>query len=117
MLAKFKAFSDLAIPQTVSHQRDYVFFSFGEQSVTASVRQPSPITRTKSLQHVTQLFAIGPDLAVMHAVDALAQYVARFMPSADPHDTGAEGLNDLITIAFVQQHHAADRWFMLADVA
>lgn len=56
---------------------------------------------------VTHRFAIGPDLAVMHGMDALAKYFQRLVPEYYATGTATKCIYDQFVVAGMEEHHAA----------
>ena len=115
MLTELKLFGDFAVPEALGDEEDDILFASSQQSFTANIRERYAAALPESLEHVTQLFAIRPDLAMVDAVDTLAQQFGGLMASANPHHASAESLDDLLAFAVVQQHNAPEGWRTLTN--
>jgi hypothetical protein len=68
-----EALSNLAIRQAFGHATHHFLFAAGKQVGTAGVNDAQRQRLTQCLQQIFQLSAIGPDLALADAEDALGQ--------------------------------------------
>jgi hypothetical protein len=81
-----------------------------------SIDESETVAGAKRLQHIMQLFTVCPDLAMMYAVNAFAQYLARLIASADSHHAGAERFDYLLPFATLEQQNAPHRRPALPDL-
>jgi hypothetical protein len=113
MFAEAHVAGDLAVGEAFGNQADYVFFALGKQVEAARVLQVQGFGVAEGVEQLAEVLAIGPDLTLMHGVDALRKSFERLVAENNAVRTAAEGVNHQVAIARGQQHHRARLCFQL----
>ena len=87
---------NIAIRVSVHDEFHDIDFPLCEQDSSLRIGETKRRCTRKSIENRTQLFAIGPDLALVYCIDALAEGVHRFRSAENSSRSRSKCINDEI---------------------
>ena len=107
VFAEAQVAGNLAVGEAFGNQADDIFLALGKQAEAVRVLQMERLGVAEDVEQVAEVLAIGPDLALMHGVDALGESLERLIAEDDAVGAAAEGVNNEIAFAGGEQHDGA----------
>jgi hypothetical protein len=109
MFVEMQITRNLAICEALPDELDHVLFPICEQSKSARVEQASEGLPHEGVEHLRQLGAVGPDLAVVDTLDTSAKALEFSLPSAEyAPGTGTESRHDEMRFVAVKEKYRLD---------
>src|SRR5258708_3202479 len=108
MLAQFNAFGDLAVCQALGQAVHHFQLTLGEYVEALSIHRLDSRDRRQSFEGHGHLVAVGPDLSLGHAMNALAEHFGTSISAEDAFSPCAEGIKNAFGSVGIQQDYGPD---------
>src|SRR6185437_8154677 len=107
MLAEVELLGDFAVGEALSDAGDHLLLALAEQALALGVDNVKWRHLAQGFQDELQFAIVGPDLALVHANNALAQHFEGLGAAENTAGTAAESIHYQVPVGGIQQQNGA----------